>query len=437
LAAAPQEPLLLPPPSEQLVNLSPRPASDAPAGAYGAQGATEPTSPDFVSNTPPRTLPQRAGDSRAVPRPLAARLAADRLKIAEQHGGNAHTEAAVTAALDWLAAHQSPDGRWDADAFGAGRETAYLGHNRGGAGARGDTGITGLALLALLGNGQTHLEGRHRESVQRGLEFLLASQVASGSLAGEAELFASMYCHGIATLALSEAYAMTGDPRLKEGVWRAVRYTLESQHAAGGWRYQPGDAGDMSQFGWQLMVLKSAELGGLPVPAESQTRAVRFLRSVSTGRMRGLASYRAGERASRTMTAEAIYCRSLLNIDNGPAPMDEGAHFVLEELPGSGPTNVYYWYYGTLAMFQRHGDEWNRWNQALQHELLSQQRRDGDLAGSWDPDANWGSYGGRVYSTAMSALCLEVYYRYLPLYDGQLVDPDRWTKRPLSPLLPR
>ena len=27
-----------------------------------------------------------------------------------------------------------------------------------------------------------------------------------------------------------------------------------------------------------------------------------------------------------------------------------------------------------------------------------------------------GPYGGRVYSTAMAALCLEVYARYLPLY---------------------
>ena len=37
------------------------------------------------------------------------------------------------------------------------------------------------------------------------------------------------------------------------------------------------------------------------------------------------------------------------------------------------------------------------------------------LAGSWDPDTVWGGYGGRVYTTAMAALCLEVYYRYLPL----------------------
>ena len=41
------------------------------------------------------------------------------------------------------------------------------------------------------------------------------------------------------------------------------------------------------------------------------------------------------------------------------------------------------------------------------------------MAGSWDPICIWGGYGGRVYSTAMSALCLEVYYRFLPLYGGQ------------------
>ena len=32
--------------------------------------------------------------------------------------------------------------------------------------------------------------------------------------------------------------------------------------------------------------------------------------------------------------------------------------------------------------------------------------------GSWDPDCAWGGVGGRVYSTAMVALCLEVYHRY-------------------------
>jgi hypothetical protein len=89
---------------------------------------------------------------------------------------------------------------------------------------------------------------------------------------------------------------------------------------------------------------------------------------------------------------------------------------LLEELPGQEETNLYYWYYGTLAMYQLQGDHWELWNKALQKSLLRTQRSDGDLAGSWDPDPVWGAYGGRVYATAMSALCLEVYYRYLPLY---------------------
>jgi hypothetical protein len=78
--------------------------------------------------------------------------------------------------------------------------------------------------------------------------------------------------------------------------------------------------------------------------------------------------------------------------------------------------NLYYWYYGSLALFQLQDEAWRPWNAALQTELLSLQRKEGELAGSWDPNTVWGGYGGRVYSTAMAALCLEVYYRYLPLY---------------------
>ena len=99
-------------------------------------------------------------------------------------------------------------------------------------------------------------------------------------------------------------------------------------------------------------------------------------------------------------------------------------------MPGSGPTDFYYYYYATLAVYQRQGSDWDRWNKALQRELLRDQRRDGAAAGSWDPDAMWGSYGGRVYSTALGALCLEVYYRYLPLYDNDFPVEPRWTELP-------
>ena len=59
---------------------------------------------------------------------------------------------------------------------------------------------------------------------------------------------------------------------------------------------------------------------------------------------------------------------------------------------------------------------WSQWNKALQASLVETQSQEGALAGSWSPETRWGGYGGRVYSTATATLCLEVYYRFLPLY---------------------
>jgi hypothetical protein len=80
--------------------------------------------------------------------------------------------------------------------------------------------------------------------------------------------------------------------------------------------------------------------------------------------------------------------------------------------------NFYYWYYATLALYQRQDALWDDWNRGLQAALLATQHRNGELAGSWAPDTEWGPHGGRVYSTAMATLSLEVYYRFLPLYGG-------------------
>ena len=123
---------------------------------------------------------------------------------------------------------------------------------------------------------------------------------------------------------------------------------------------------------------------------------------------------RPGEYPSRTMTAEAMLCRLFLYAEPDEAALDEAAQYVGEQLPGESQANLYYWYYATLALQQLGGERWDRWNAALQDALLRRQSRQGTLAGSWDADTVWGSYGGRVYTTAMAALCLEAYYRYSP-----------------------
>ena len=341
----------------------------------------------------------------------------DRMRRAIANGGSQDTETAVIAALKWLADHQSEDGRWDAGRYEAGREVMVNGHDRRGAGSRADTGITGLALLAFLAHGNTHVKGEHPKTVQRGLEWLLSIQGADGNLAGDATVFERMYCHAMATCAISEAYAMSGDDRLAAPVRQAIGFCLNSQDKnGGGWRYQQGDPGDTSQLGWQVMALKSAELAGIEIPTETRAGMVRFLKSVASGKSGGLASYKPGHRVTHTMTAEALVCRQFLGMSRGNPAANEAGDFVLTDVPGENGDNVYYWYYGTLGMFQLQGKHWQTWNKALQDALLKTQRSDGDLSGSWDPDRVWGAYGGRIYSTALSTLCLEVYYRFLPLY---------------------
>jgi hypothetical protein len=371
----------------------------------------------------------------AVPQIYKDRTAGDRTAIARSRGGSPESEAAVQAALKWLAANQSADGRWDADRFGAGEERNVLGHDRQGAGARADTATTGLALLAFLGAGHTHLKGEYKETVKRGLEHVLGAQAADGNLGGNAELFAFMYSHGIATLSLSEAYAMTRDRRLEPALRAAVAYTVAAQNrTTGGWRYRPSyaapsDAGDTSQLGWQLMALKSAELSGIPIQDHTRAGMLRFLQSVSSGAHGGLASYRPREGATRAMTAEALVCRQFLGMSRDNPAANEAGDYLLADLPSDQSINLYYWYYGTLAMYQLQGEHWRRWNEALQKTLIESQVSVGGQAGSWDPDCIWAGYGGRVYSTAMASLCLEVYYRYLPLY-GEFGPATREAKRP-------
>ncbi|NQW48008.1 MAG: terpene cyclase/mutase family protein [Planctomycetes bacterium] len=356
--------------------------------------------------------------SRPVPAVYADRAAGRRTAAAAARGGSQETERAVQAALAWLAAAQSSDGRWNAVRHGGGAELSVPGHHRHGVGARSDHGVTGLALLAFLGAGSTHQEGAYSETVARGLRFLVERQRADGSLAGDAEFFAALYCHGMGAIALAECCAMTGDASLRPALEKAVAYTVSMQsQATGGWRYAAGDKGDTSQLGWQVMLLSSARQAGMAGFEPAETRARAFLQSVSSGRAGGLAAYRAGERPGMAMTAEALVCRLFLGLPADHPSVVEALDFMSRSPPDRRAPNAYAWYYATLASFHAGGSQWEAWNLHLQAALLPLQRRESSgMAGSWDPDPVWGGHGGRVYATAMAAMTLEVYYRYLPMH---------------------
>jgi hypothetical protein len=84
--------------------------------------------------------------------------------------------------------------------------------------------------------------------------------------------------------------------------------------------------------------------------------------------------------------------------------------------------NLYFWYYGTMALFRIGGADWERWNASMKNALLPAQEQDG----SWRPISIYARYAGddegdRSYTTAMCVLTLEVYYRYFtPLLEAGL-----------------
>lgn len=414
-------------PDRTTVELAAVEEQDAPTAVVSP--AMNPSEADPIAPTQPRertpddlllVLEATALDDVPLPTETIAayseRLAPNRLELVKQRGGSDATERAVNAALRWLAEHQANDGSWSTRHFDDGCEEC------GGEGRyQTDVATTGLSLLAFLGAGHTHFsEGAYRDGVQRAINWLRARQRGNGDLrAGE-----TMYSHGIATIALSEAYGMTRDETLRPVVERAVRFIVDARHQdSGGWRYEPGQFGDTSVFGWQVMALISAQRAGIEIPLDANAHARRWLDRVAHERFPGRYAYQPGQPFSPAMTAEAMYCQQLLGRAPDEPRMIESADYIVENLPEwDRRASTYYWYYATLALYQHGGESWSTWNEQLTATLLANQRTDGPAAGSWDPIDRWAVIGGRVYQTALAALMLEVYYRYLPLYGPTLRD---------------
>ena len=338
--------------------------------------------------------------------------------LLKEFGGSDATEEAIRRGLLWMAAHQNNDGSWSLNRFN--RECE--GHDKcdGHGGIDSDAAATGFALLPFLGAGHTHTDGPHMHTVRGGVEWLLKNQKDDGDLSQGSKGNAQMYAHGIATIALCEAYGMSKDERLAEPARRAVEFIVNAQdEKSGGWRYRPNQSGDTSVVGWQIMALKSAQMSGLEVPERTLQLASKWLDHVEgDGKRTGWFGYtREGDKNNDpTMTAEGLLCRQYLGAKRGDETLRRGADHLLEYLPQEGKFNSYYWYYGTQCMFHMQGEHWRRWNESMRDMIVESQRRDGNMAGTWDPRDNWERQGGRIMSTSLRLLMLEVYYRHLPLY---------------------
>ncbi len=351
---------------------------------------------------------------------LATRDPRLRNEIVRREGGTTLTEAAVARGLRWLASVQNEDGSWSLSRY----------RNHDDPKNRGDAAATSLALLPFLGAGQTHEQGRYKQTVARGLRWLIENQRSNGDLRKGIVSDAGMYAHGQAAIVLVEALAMTGDERFREPAQLAIDYIEKAQHHQGGWRYKPGQPGDTSVLGWQLMALQAARGSrtGLVVDDATLKLADYYLdlasRPFQSRRYRKVPSgslYRympKDDQPKIAMTAEAMLCRMYLGWKRDDSRMSYAVKWLLKNaLPDSDEMNLYYWYYATQVMHHYGGPEWEIWNTHLRDLLVIQQRRGGRYPGSWEPgDFEYGPSGGRIYVTALAVCTLEVYYRHLPLF---------------------
>jgi hypothetical protein len=322
-------------------------------------------------------------------------------------GGTGESEAAVTRTLRWLQRQQAPDGHWALD--GAFKDK----------GSPNDVAGTAFGLLPFLGAGHTHKPDKknvYDKNILKALNFLKSRQdMKKGDFGG------GMYSHGLASIAMCEAYGLSQDPNLRPFAQRAINFIVSAQHQSnGGWRYSPGQEGDTSVTGWQVMALKSGQMAGLDVPDSAMKLAIRYLNTCMSETDYGYGY--TGKGSTPTMSAVGLLCRQYLQ-SWGPQKLEmiQGVknHIRPSQAKDSKslPKMCYFNYYATQVMHHYGGDAWKEWNKVIRDGLVMSQVKEGAMEGSWDSTGDgFSTSGGRLMITSLNVLTLEVYYRYLPLY---------------------
>jgi hypothetical protein len=388
------------------------------------------------------------------------------------YGLTRETERCVEDGLRFLEKTQHPGGWWDGNEKGfggvVGCQPAY----------------TGLALLAFLGAGYLPDSGKYREVVRRATEFLTATQYYDGSFpvtGGGDDSWIFAYLISMAVWGICESYALSIDPLvaprgdliLRRAAQAGVDYLARVQTPGGGWRYSVRmRQSDSSATSWVLMTMKTADLAGLDVAQKAMDGIDSWIERCSfdiTGETENPADlandyeYEVGSRRrfqafggyfelsgnegsalqQTSMTAALMVCRFFMGWKRSHPFQIGCANFLLaEHLPAwmeGLRENMaiawfhYYWYYGTLAMYQMGGKYWRAWNERIRRMYPEHQRKSPpDLYGSWDPDTALLN-GGRLFSTSMSILALESYYRFSPSLGDEQPPAEEEKQKPRGP----
>ena len=368
-------------------------------------------------------------------------------------GGGKNTEDAVELGLLWLRNHLHIEdyldkkrntieiGWWNPSSFhkDARNNNGYPDQSNMGdsAASRNDdyrVGVTSLALLAFLGAGNTTKNGKYSDVVIRVINYLLLQQERNGSIGGR-----NNYNHIMATEALAEALILTKDKRLRKPLEKAVKVLLDAQNLGGGWDYTPIKTvhiqrNDSSITSLALIALKSADYAGVEIPRSAYLKMIyHFQRMTDTDNFLfyGDKSKITDRRKGAGMLATNIFSRLILGQDKNSNAIKSQVQLLMHYLPDTKKVksqemstdqslnhSYYSWYLGTLACFFHGGDVWTRWNTASKPAILSQQivEKHSHSLGSFRTADMWSFAAGKIYSTSINVLSLEIYYRYMPAF---------------------
>lgn len=362
---------------------------------------------------------------------FAGRSAAGQASALSQYGGRwaAVIASSVNKALEWLKANQHPDGYWTSKAGGDDS-------------SRMTVGITGLALLAFLAHGETTSSEKYGPVVEKAVRWLAGQQDENGYFVEPQKdggsYKAGTYGHAIATYALSEAYGLTRIPSLRPVMEKAVDRIIDGQQDGGGWfyKYEKGNDANSSVSAWQVQALKAASLAGASNSRikESMQKYIEFMKKRQDPASGKFFYIRVGDpgdaHVAKYSGITGAATLSLQLLGEGRSPEVRRALNALEKviIDWANPPAwaMSEWYYITQAKFHAGGAGWEAWNNRFVKEFVTNQNDDG----SWNSPANteaqnagkiniefgFENFFGPAFSTAMSCLTLQVYYRFLPTY---------------------
>ncbi|MDF1664648.1 MAG: hypothetical protein P1V97_23015 [Planctomycetota bacterium] len=310
----------------------------------------------------------------------------------------------VRADLRWLKDNQNADGSWSSP-----------GHKH-------DVATTSLAILSFLGSGHTHRFGTFKRSVTKGLNWLKKQQTEQGSMKVPGDAQAPLFDQALATMVLSESFAISRDFKLKKCAQRANDCLLLMRGDSGwGWSSRVKN-GNTVMTSFAVLAFKAGKTGGLKIPKEAFSHATKFYEKV-TGE-NGLAGYKkAGDGHSLStrkgkgpivplFTSAACISRIFCGLKTSSNALSKSYLKLAEHKPETALNEPLYWYFGTYSMFQKGGPNWKQWSRQMKSVLYPAIEK----SGSTKPQGVIGELCGRAGSTALSALTLEIYYRYTRQY---------------------